>query len=249
MVECSAGTVVFVCSTVFISAILRGITGFGFALAAVPLISLVMPPVQGVAIAILLQCMIGLSDLVSVRGLIDRSTLAMMSVGAMVGTPAGLMTLRLLSPDALRVIIAVIVLAGLAGMIGKVRLRSGPRQAAGAGLLAGLFSGLAAMPGPPAVAYVVGTATPALQARATLMVFFFVTSLIALPGLLVQRIVGLPTVLVAAASLPLLVIGTRLGGRVFGRLDDAGYQKAAIATLAATALASASRSVWGLLNA
>ena len=70
----------------------------------------------------------------------------------MVGTPAGLMTLRLLSPDALRVIIAVIVLAGLAGLIGKIRLRSGPRQAAGAGFLAGLFSRLAAMPGPPAVA-------------------------------------------------------------------------------------------------
>ena len=124
--------------------------GFGFALAAVPLISLVTPPVQGVAIAILLQCMIGLGDLVSVRRLVDRSTLAMMSLGAMVGTPAGLVTLRLLSADAMRVVIALVVAAD-----------------------------------PPAVAYMLGTATPAIQARATLMAFFFVTSLIALPGLIV----------------------------------------------------------------
>lgn len=48
---------------VFAAAVLRGITGFGFALAAVPLISLVLAPVQGAAIAILLQCMIGFGTL------------------------------------------------------------------------------------------------------------------------------------------------------------------------------------------
>ncbi|MFC3170382.1 sulfite exporter TauE/SafE family protein [Paracoccus fontiphilus] len=237
-----------IAGAVFAAAVLRGITGFGFALAAVPLISLVTPPVQGVAIAILLQCMIGIGDVVAVRHLIDRSTLAFMSAGAVIGTPAGLMTLRLLSADAMRIVIALVVLVGLAGLIAKVRLPSGPKQAAGAGILAGLFSGLAAMPGPPAVAYVLGTATPAIQARATLMAFFFVTSLITLPGLLAQGIVGLPTILAAAASLPPLVIGTHLGGWVFRRLNDAGYQKAAIATLAATALVAASRGAWGLLN-
>ena len=78
------------------------------------------------------------------------------------------------------------------------------------------------------------------------MIFFFVTSLLALPGLLVQGVVGWPTVLAAVASLPLLIAGTHLGGWVFRRLDDGGYQKAAIAMLVVTAVLAAIRGLWGL---
>ena len=146
----------------------------------------------------------------------------------------------------MRLVIAVIVLGALIGLSGKVRFVPGRRQAVGAGFLAGLFSGVAAMPGPPVVAYLLGTATPAVEARATLMIFFFVTSLLALPGLVLQGVIELPTVLVAATALPLLVTGTRLGGWVFRRLNDDGYKKAAIAMLAATALLAAGRGIAGL---
>ena len=39
------------------AAVLRGITGFGFALAAAPLLGMVLPPAQGVAVVILIQVM------------------------------------------------------------------------------------------------------------------------------------------------------------------------------------------------
>lgn len=242
-----AATLIFVCAAVFIAAVLRGITGFGFALAAVPLISIVLPPAQGVVIAILLQCMIGLKDLAALRHLVARWTLVTLSAGALVGTPVGLMVLYALPADAMRIAIAIIVLAGLMALIRQVRIRPSPRRALAAGVLAGLFSGMAAMPGPPAVAYLLGTSTPAVQARATLIIFFFITSLFALPGLWRQGLLGQPDLLMAAASLPVLIIGTHLGGWVFRRLGDGGYEKAAIAMLAATALLAALRGVWGLL--
>lgn len=240
-------SLIFVCGAVFIAAVLRGITGFGFALAAVPLISIVLPPAQGVVIAILLQCMIGLKDLATLRHLVAHWTLASLSVGALIGTPLGLMTLYALSADAMRILIAIIVLAGLLALIRQVRIRPGPRRAVAAGVLAGIFSGMAAMPGPPAVAYLLGTSTPAVEARATLIIFFFITSLFTLPGLWVQGLLGQPVLLMAATSFPLLMIGTDLGGRVFRRLGDGGYEKAAIAMLAATAFLAALRGVWGLL--
>lgn len=244
--EWSTATVTFVCGAVFVAAVLRGITGFGFALAAVPLIGIVLPPSQGVAIAILLQCMIGLKDLAALWHLVERTALAPLSAGAVIGTPLGLMTLHTLSADAMRVVIAVIVLMALLALIRQARITPGPRQALGAGMLAGLFSGLAAMPGPPAVAYLLGTATPAARTRATLMIFFFITSLLALPGLWVQGIAGPPTVLMAALSFPLLLAGTCLGEQVFRRLGKGGYERAAIAMLSATALLTAVRGIWGL---
>ena len=44
---------------VFVAAVLRGFTGFGFGLAAVPLLSLVLPPAEVVPLVITLQVVIG----------------------------------------------------------------------------------------------------------------------------------------------------------------------------------------------
>ncbi|SMO99815.1 sulfite exporter TauE/SafE family protein [Paracoccus laeviglucosivorans] len=239
-------TFALVFSAVFIAAVLRGITGFGFALAAVPLVSLTLPPAEAIVIAILLQCMVGLREIVVMRHQVVLATLKKLSIGAVIGTPVGLLGLHMLSADAMRIVLAVIVLSALVAMVKQVRIAPGPRQAMGAGLLSGVFSGLAAMPGPPAVAYLLSTATPPAQTRATLMSFFCVTSLIALPGLFAEGLVGRQTLLMAALSLPLLMLGTYFGEKVFRRLGEGGYQKAAIAMLAVTALITAAHGISGL---
>ncbi|QOL82109.1 sulfite exporter TauE/SafE family protein [Pseudooceanicola spongiae] len=232
---------------VFIAAVLRGLTGFGFALAAVPAMSLLIAPSRAVTVAILLQCMVGLRDTVRMRALVNRRALVLMTIGAVIGTPLGILALTRLSPDAMRIVLAVLVGIGLAALMLKVRLGAGRRTAIGAGFFAGLFSGLAAMPGPPAIAYFLGTATPAKNTRASLMVFFFLTSLVALPGLAWAGQIDRQSLIQAAFALPALLIGTWAGGQAFNRLDEGGYRTAAIALLAVTAALTALRGVAGLL--
>lgn len=236
-----------ICAVVFAAAVLRGLTGFGFALAAVPALSLFLPPAQGVTIAILLQCLVGLRDVVTTRGLVMYPTLGLMAAGAIVGTPFGLWALTQLSPDLMRVVLAVIVAIGLAALMLKIRLPSGPVPAMGAGLTAGLFSGLAAMPGPPAIAYFLGTGTPAVNTRASAMVFFFLTSLMALPGLWLAQKIDAQVFTQALIALPALLVGTWAGGRAFARLGEGGYRLAAIGLLAVTAVITAVRGIGGLL--
>lgn len=48
---------------VFAAALLRGFTGFGFGLAAVPLLSVTLPPAQVVPLVATLQVVIGLGGL------------------------------------------------------------------------------------------------------------------------------------------------------------------------------------------
>ncbi|MEI4473877.1 sulfite exporter TauE/SafE family protein [Frigidibacter sp. MR17.24] len=223
---------------VFAAAVLRGLTGFGFALAAVPAMSFVVSPARAVAIAILLQCLVGLRDLVTMRALIDRRALALMSAGALLGTPVGIVALTRLSPDAMRMVLSAIVVVGLLALLARVRLPAGRGPAIGAGLLSGIFSGLAAMPGPPAIAYFLGRAVPAANIRASLMVFFFLTSLMALPGLYLAGRLDTETGLLALTAFPALLAGTWAGGRAFLRLGEGGYRTAAIALLALTALAT-----------
>ncbi len=230
-----------ICLAVFAAAILRGLTGFGFALAAVPAMSFVVSPARAVSIAIVLQCLIGMRDVVTMRAFLDRRALGLLSFGALVGTPIGVLALTHLSPAAMRIVLSLVVITGLVALVAKIRLAPGRGPALGAGVLSGLFSGLAAMPGPPAIAYFLGRGQSAVTTRASLMVFFFVTSAMTLPGLIVADRIDRDTALLAIIAFPALVIGTWAGGKIFARLGEGGYRTAALGLLALTALATGLR--------
>lgn len=227
-------------SAVLVAAFIRGLTGFGFALAAVPLFALATDPLQAVTITVLLQVMIGISDLIKLGADFDRREVGTMGLGAAIGLPFGMVALLGLDPAAARLAIAVVALCGLLLTLRQPRRRHLPHAAltAGVGFISGIFSGLAAMPGPPAVAYFLGTGTPARQARASLMVFFLIAAALTLPGLIWAGAVTTETLLAAAFSWPLLMLGSKLGQLVFLRMGEGQYRAAAIAVMAvSTALA------------
>ncbi|MGB2201342.1 MAG: sulfite exporter TauE/SafE family protein [Pseudooceanicola atlanticus] len=233
--------ILVISAAVFAAGVLRGLTGFGFALAAVPAMSFAVTPARAVTIAIVLQCLVGLRDLIIMRADLDRQALALLSAGAVVGTPFGIFALTQLSPDAMRIVLSLVVIGGLVALLARVELSPGRAPALGAGLLSGLFSGLAAMPGPPAIAYFLGRSAKAVTTRASLMVFFFITSLMAMPGLLLAGRLDGDVVMLAATALPALFAGTWAGGRIFARLGEGGYRNAAIGLLALTAFATGIR--------
>lgn len=236
-------TTLFVLLAVACAAFLRGLAGFGFALAAVPLLSLVLPPVQAVTLAILLQLPVGVQDLLQQRGRAHRPSLIRLTLGAALGTPLGLAALTLLRPDVARVLIAALVLAGL-GLILRHRPAGAtlrPGLAWGAGLVAGVFSGLAAMPGPPAVAYYLGAGTTPAQTRASLLLFFFAAALMAVPGLWLAGAIDGAALGLGAVSLVPMGLGTWAGSRAFTRLDPAQYRRIAVAIMALSALLAGGR--------
>ena len=238
-----------VAGAVLLAAVLRGLTGFGFALAAVPLMSFSIEPSEAVALAMLLQLMIGVRDIIALHAVLDRPSLARMSLGAVIGTPAGVALLVVLDPSLMRLAIAAVVLAGLGFMFRAPQAPAADRLrlAFPTGIVAGVFAGLAAMPGPPAVAYFLGVDRPAAVKRASLMIFFFVTSLIAIPLLVAGGEVGLPIVLTGILALPVFVAGTAIGTRLFRRTSETSYRSLAIATLVAMAVMSGARGLLGLL--
>ncbi|WP_226573028.1 sulfite exporter TauE/SafE family protein [Acuticoccus sediminis] len=238
-----------VLGSVLAAAILRGLTGFGFALAAVPLLSLVVSPEQAVTLAMLLQLMIGIRDSIALHAVLDRPSLARLSIGALLGTPVGVAFLTVLEPSVMRVAIAVIVIVGLVFILRAPKKAAADRLrlAVPTGIVAGLFAGLAAMPGPPAVAYYLGTDRPANVTRASLMIFFFVTSLIAVPLLFLNGAVDLTIAGASVVAFPVFILGTAIGTRLFRRTSETGYRSLAIATLVLMALAAGIRGIAGLL--
>jgi uncharacterized membrane protein YfcA len=227
-------TTLLVIVAVFFSAFLRGMAGFGFALAAVPIMSLVLSPIEAVTVAILLQIVVGVRDSFTLYNEVHLPSLARLSIGAIVGVPLGVFALTALDPDAARITIAAAVLIGLV-----ILLRYKPSAAAPsnplaliAGVCAGVFSGLAAMPGPPAVAYYLGTSIPKHQTRASLLLFFFLTCLMSVPGLYMAGALTPSILLLTTLSIPSMALGTWLGSEAFKRLNNAQYRQIAIGVMA-----------------
>lgn len=234
---------------VVLAAMLRGFTGFGFALIAVPLTSMVLPPSRSVPMVFTLQLMIGAIDTLRHFRNCDRSIFAV-AIFAVATTPIGVYLLSIASPDIARLTIAVMMLVGAVALWRPMNLKIRPGHMLGAvaGIGVGLSNGLAAMPGPPAIAYSLLTELPVNRARVSLMVLFFLTALAGLPSALAFGIADTTTFVLAIAAFPLILAGTFGGELLFRHFGTSAYRQVALLTLIGTALAMIGRELLAMTS-
>ena len=92
-------------SGVFLAAVLRGFTGFGFGLAAVPLLSLALPPAEVVPLVVTLQVVIGLGGLRAAWTECDWQAVGALIPGLLAGVPIGFVILTMVPANPVRLII------------------------------------------------------------------------------------------------------------------------------------------------
>jgi uncharacterized membrane protein YfcA len=232
------------------AAVLRGFTGFGFAVAAVPLASLVLPPAVTVAAALCMQTAIGLRDCIAERHRADWRSVRWLIGGAVAGTPVGLALLTWLPTAWVRLGLGLMVLATVA-ITSRPAGRPVPpdrRLGLAIGVASGVSNGLAAMAGPPAIAYFLATRVERDVMRSSLMALFPIVSALALPPAAWAGLITSDALLLALLGLPLMIGGGWLGTRLFRRHGARGYRPVAIMALGATAAAAILRGLAGLLG-
>ncbi len=235
---------------VFCAATLRGLTGFGFALAAVPLLGFVMEPVRAVPLAMAVAAFGGLAGLHGATRACDWPSLRWLALAAAIGTPLGALVLKSISADLARLAIAAFTLSAVVGIVRRAGAATAAAQGRARdlvfGFLAGLFNGLAAMPGPPIVAYYMSAPLGHAQIRASLLVFFQFTGFFGVAGAIALGLLDRPTGVLVALSVPAFWLGNGLGARLFALGSEASYRALALGCLILTALASAVPAVAGL---
>ncbi|SHJ47253.1 hypothetical protein SAMN02745194_02660 [Roseomonas rosea] len=245
----SLGALGPVVAIVAFSALFRGFTGFGFAIIAVPLLSLALPPLLAVALAAGLQLLGGLMDLPQASRACHWPSVRWLLAGALLASPLGTLLLAWLPADAARLALAAACGAAVLALASGFRFHRMPGRGAtmGAGVLSGLFNGLAAMPGPPALAYYLALPLTPAQVRASLMVFFAFSAMASTASLVAIGAFAWREVALVLAGLPLMLGGSRLGALLFRRAGGA-HRNVSLATLALVALVTAARGISGLLG-
>lgn len=214
----------------------RGLTGFGMAILLVPVLALALPPVAAVVMANCLSLLIGLTEL---PRLVRESERSAWTISALVvlATPFGLLALAATGADVARLVIALIACSAFVAILLPRRMEGAPgRLMTGAvGVISGLMTGYAGMPGPPVVPYYAGRNLPRVTIKASMLLIF---TFAAAAGLVAAGWMGLlrgELALFALFLLPVILIGNRMGMAVSGRISDPVWRTAVGLVLGAAA--------------
>jgi uncharacterized membrane protein YfcA len=232
---------------VFVAAVLRGFTGFGFGLAAVPLLSLVLPPAEVVPLVITLQVVIGGAGLRAAAAECDWRAVRLLVPGLFIGVPIGLLILTTLPANPVRLAIGGVIAASVWLIHRGIRLPPNPSRLAsfGVGLVSGVVSGLASMGGPPIVVYLLALGHTPTRMRATAIVYFMLSGCTSFVPMAARGLITRDILIWAAASLPVLFAGSRLGTWAFHQARPAHHRMVAVVTLSALAVLLIGRALLG----
>ena len=224
------------------SAFVRGLTGFGMAILLVPVLALALPPVEAVVLTNACSLMIGATE---VRTLVREAERSAWVIGAVVvvTTPLGLYALSLTGTDVARLVIALIALSAFVAILLPRRGEGAPGRlvTGGVGVLSGLMTGYAGMPGPPVVPYYAGRELPRATIKASMQLIFTIAASAGLASATWLGILRLELLLFALLMLPMIIAGNRLGARVSGRISDPVWRVCVGAILGGAAVAAFAR--------
>lgn len=219
---------------VFAAGLIRGFSGFGSALITAPMLSWVWGPQVGVPVAALIEIAPALQLTPKAIPVANWRTVWAFSIPALILLPVGSWILVNAPSDDMRRGIAVVVLLLVAVLWSGWRYR-GPRgllPEVGVGVIGGTLAGASGVAGPPAILYSMsGDDSPAVI-RANLIGYF---TMVLLGFLIVFTARGLITIDVlwrVGALIPVFIVGTAIGTKMFGMASERTFRNIALATLA-----------------
>lgn len=214
----------------------QAVTGFGFALVAVPLLALVIGVHTAVVGVTLLSGVLTVGASVRYRRDVEWATTRTLTVSALIGMPLGLLALAMLDQRWLAIGVAVLVVFFAVGSLRKLPLNGSKSSLFAAGLTGGIFLTSAGMNGPPLVAALQSMDFAPHRMRATLQASFAAQDVLAIAGFAIVGQLGANSLLIGAAGLLGIPIGWVVGDLVFARLAKRGFRIVVFLTLVACAV-------------
>ncbi|WP_249675351.1 sulfite exporter TauE/SafE family protein [Pseudomonas abieticivorans] len=205
---------------VVVAAVVRGLTGFGFAAIAVVGLAMLGSLRDAVPVVLCLEVASSVMLLRSAIAEADYRLLRRVLLAAACGVPLGIGVLTGLNSDWLSLgvylLVAALALLGLARV--ALPMGRGPLAAILVGGSSGALIAAFSIGGPLVVAWLSHCGLRARVLRATLIMFFFAVDLAALAGLALAQAIGPQAPRQALALLLPLLLGLGLGQRLFLRI-------------------------------
>lgn len=201
---------------ILFAGVVRGYSGFGFAIIAALSLSFIVPPLQAVTIAILLDFLSAFPLLKRSKTTINIRLIAPLCIGMLVAVPFSLYFISTISESGLKAFIAMMSLVAGTLIILDLRLTwLHQRHAFWAGAISGFSMTTASSGGPPLVTYLMNLTIKTSEQRATAIVFFLLSSAISLIGFIWIGAFNQESFITGLWLLPAALIGNVLGQKLY----------------------------------
>lgn len=235
-------------------AVVQAATGFGFAIVAAPLFLVAMNSHAALQVLVVVHLVQTVMMLRGVWALVPRQMFKVLVIGALIGSPLGLLVFMRLDVQTLKLTVGVLILLFTALLIAREvgwLGRRPPERTAGetgdrttsqsplaylTGATSGAMTALLVMPGPPLMLYLSHAPLPHANARALAVSFFglcylFVTALNTFWAGMGEGVWWL-----ALALAPVVYLGTLLGLRLSRYLTQGAFRMAVLVLLVLSGL-------------
>jgi uncharacterized membrane protein YfcA len=235
----SPTTALAIVAVVALAGAVQSMTGFGFALLAVPLLSFAVDA----KVAVVLATTLGFAGSAWLahreRASCDRRTARLMILGAAIGSPIGLVVLEVASERTLRFGLAAMIAVFLVINLRGVRLeQSSTSTDLAFGTISGVLNTSLATNGPPLVMVLHARHLAPAAFRATLGLVFAVSGTLAIVLFAASSRYDGETLRALAVASPALLSGMAIGRIGATRVPVSMFRHAVMGLLAVTAAAS-----------
>ncbi len=222
----------------------QAVSGFGFTLIAVPLMSLVISPADAVVGQTFAACLLSGWMGVQLWPEADHQVLKRIVPLSFLGMPIGLFAASRLNDRGLRITVGVAVIIAAVSIASGWRLkRPSPNMEYGAGLVSGILSTTTGTNGPPLVITLAARDLAPAAFRATLQVAFAASNVVAIPLFVAGDRVTRIGLISAAVGLVPTLLGRVIGEPIFRRLDPARFRVIVIVMLFAAGTVALARAL------
>lgn len=228
-------------TAVLVGAVIQGAVGFGVALMAAPIVTLLDPTLMPGSVLVV-GFLLPMMSLASEHRHVDRRV-GWVLAGRLVGTLPGVVIVSLLPPEQLGIGIGLMTLLAVGLTMHTLTVPVTRATLAAAGFVSAVGATAASIGGPPLA--LVYQRSDARTVRSTAALVFVLGSMLSMLALAAAGEMGLRELLTGLSFVPFFAVGFALSLPLRGHLRGAGFRYAVLSVVVASALAVLLRPAFG----
>lgn len=213
-------------AVVFVAALLQSLSGFGFALIVMPVLTLVVGLHTAAPAVALIALLLYTINALRFRRSIDRGELLRLGLSSALGVPIGVWLLSIVDENLVKQVMGASLIAYALYSFARpvVAWRPGRFWVYPAGFLAGCLAGAYNVPGPPVIVYGSLRRWPRDEFRAVLQSLFLVNGSLVVTSHFLANHVTREVLTYCIYALPAVLLGVLVGSRMDARVDRRAFR-------------------------
>jgi uncharacterized membrane protein YfcA len=228
----TTGQLLVVALAIFIAAFMQVLSGFGFALLSMPIMTMAVPVEKAVIVSTLLGALSTAWQSWHLRAAADRVLVRRLTTAAFLGMPFGLVVLNVVSDRTLRFTLGIAVLIATLLLVSRVQLHHmGRGLDYGVGFVSGVLNTSLSTNGPPLVFGLQARRLPPDAFRATISTVFALSNILGIALFALDGKVTMAGVKAAGIAFPAWFVGQALAWPIRRRVVGERFRRLVLGML------------------